>query len=53
LGGKPGSVKTKERKQEEYREEITLLKKGYTIRDVAKLTGKGISTVQRGKKLMT
>jgi DNA invertase Pin-like site-specific DNA recombinase len=50
LGRKPGSVKTKERKQEEYREVITLLKKGYTIRDVAKLTGKGISTVQRVKK---
>jgi DNA invertase Pin-like site-specific DNA recombinase len=50
LGRKPGSVKTKERKQEEYREVITLLKKGYTIRDVAKLTRKGISTVQRVKK---
>jgi DNA invertase Pin-like site-specific DNA recombinase len=28
LGRKPGSVKTKERKQDEYREVITLLKKG-------------------------
>lgn len=27
-----------------------LLKKGYSIRDVAKLTGKGISTIQRVKK---
>ena len=31
-------------------EVINLLNKGYAIRDVAKLTGKGISTVQRIKK---
>ena len=37
-------------KKEEYREAISLLKKGYAIRDVAKLTGKGISTIQRVKK---
>ena len=29
------------------------LRKGYSIRDVAKLSGKGISTVQRVKKLFT
>ena len=50
LGRKPGSVKTVEQKKEEYREAIMLLKKGYSIRDVAKLTGKGISTIQRVKK---
>ena len=50
LGRKPGSVKTVEQKKEEYREAILLLKKGYSIRDVAKLTGKGISTIQRVKK---
>ena len=50
LGRKPGSVKTIEQKKEEYREAIMLLKKGYSIRDVAKLTGKGISTIQRVKK---
>ena len=50
LGRKPGSVKTAEQKKEEYREAILLLKKGYSIRDVAKLTGKGISTIQRVKK---
>ena len=32
------------------REVINLLNKGYAIRDVAKLTGKAISTVQRVKK---
>lgn len=51
LGRKPGSVKTTEQKEKEYKEAIALLKKGYTIRDVAKLTGKGISTIQRVKKL--
>ena len=50
LGRKPGSVKTVEQKKEEYREAILLLKKGCSIRDVAKLTGKGISTIQRVKK---
>lgn len=50
LGRKPGSVKTMEQKQEEYKEVITLLRKGYTIRDVAKLTMKGVSTIQRVKK---
>ena len=39
-----------DKKREEYREVINLLNKGYAIRDVAKLTGKGISTVQRVKK---
>lgn len=50
LGRKKGSVKTVEQKKEEYREVIDYLKKGYTIRDVAKLTSKGVSTVQRVKK---
>ena len=50
LGRKPGSVKTDDQKREEYKEAISLLRKGYAIRDVAKLTGKGISTIQRVKK---
>ena len=50
LGRKKGSIKTADQKREEYREVIEYLKKGYTIRDVAKLSGKGVSTVQRVKK---
>jgi DNA invertase Pin-like site-specific DNA recombinase len=50
LGRKPGSVKTVEQKRDEYKDVITLLRKGYTIRDVAKLTRKSVSTVQRVKK---
>ena len=50
LGRPTGSTKSQDKKREEYREVINLLNKGYAIRDVAKLTGKGISTVQRAKK---
>ena len=49
LGRKVGSVKTEEQIRTEYREVISLLRKGYSIRDVAKLSGKGVSTVQRVK----
>ena len=50
LGCKPASTKSADQKKEEYKEAISVLKKGYAIRDVAKLTGKGISTIQRVKK---
>lgn len=52
LGRKVGSVKTAEQVKAEYREVISLLRKGYSIRDVAKLSGKGVSTVQRVKRLL-
>lgn len=50
LGRKLGSRKTIEQKKEEYRDSISLLKKGYSIRNVAKLTGKAVSTIQQIKK---
>ncbi len=49
LGRKVGSVKSLEQKKEQYKDIISYLKRGYSIRNVAKLTGKGISTVQRIK----
>lgn len=52
LGRKVGSVKTAEQMKAEYREVISPLRKGYSIRDVAKLCGKGVSTVQRAKRLL-
>ncbi len=52
LGRPRGSVKSTEKKMEEYKEVITLLRKNYTLRDVAKLSGKSISSVQRVKKLV-
>ena len=49
LGRKVGSTKSMEQKKEQYKDIISYLKKGYSIKNVAKLTGKGISTVQRIK----
>ena len=53
LGRKPGSVKTTEQKREEYKEVISLLRKGYSVRNVAKLGGVSVSTVQRIKREFT
>lgn len=50
LGRRPGSKKSLEQKRVEYKEAISLLKKGYSIRNVAKLTGKSVSTIQTIKK---
>ena len=50
LGRKVGSIKTKERKQEEYGKVIRSLKQGKSIRDTAKICEVYISTVQRVKK---
>jgi DNA invertase Pin-like site-specific DNA recombinase len=49
LGRKVGSIKTTEQKREDHKDIISYLKRGYSVRNVAKLTGKGISTVQRIK----
>ena len=49
LGRRTGTTKSEDKKREEYREVITLLKRGYSIRNTAKLTGSSISTVQRIK----
>lgn len=49
LGRKVGSTKSTEQKREEYRDIISYLKRGYSVRNTAKLSGKGISTVQRIK----
>lgn len=50
LGRKVGSVKTTEQKKEDHKDILSYLKKGYSVRNVAKLCNKGISTVQRIKK---
>ena len=49
LGRKVGSVKTTEQKREDHKDIISYLKRGYSVRNTAKLTNKGISTVQRIK----
>ena len=50
LGRKVGSVKSKERKQEEYGKVIRSLRSGKSIRDTAAICGVSVSTVQRVKK---
>jgi DNA invertase Pin-like site-specific DNA recombinase len=50
LGRKEGSCKTTEQKKEEYAEVLRLLRKGISIRNIAKLSNVGISTVQRLKR---
>lgn len=41
VGRKVGSTKRMEQKKEQYKDIISYLKRGYSIRNVAKLTGKG------------
>ena len=50
MGRKVGSVKSKERKQEEYGKVIRSLRAGKSIRDTAAICGVSVSTVQRVKK---
>jgi len=50
LGRKVGSTKSNDKKKEEYKEVLKLLKKGTPIRHIAKICGVGVSTVQRLKK---
>ena len=50
MGRKVGSVKSKEKKAEEYVHVIRSLKKGNSIRDTAKICSVSMSTVQRVKK---
>ena len=50
FGRKVGSVKTKEQMKEQYLEQIKLLKKGVSVRQVAKLTSTSPTTIQKLKK---
>lgn len=49
LGRKVGSVKSTEKKQEEYKQVLKELRKGTSIRRTAKLCDVSVSTVQRLK----
>jgi len=50
LGRSKNSFKPQEKKKEEYKQVISLLKKGTSVRNTAKLCEVGVSTVQRIKK---
>ena len=50
MGRKQGSVKSREQKEQEYAKVIKLLRKGESLRNVAKLCDVSLSSVQRVKK---
>lgn len=50
LGRKVGSVKTREQKEQEYKDVLTYLRKGYKIKDIAVLTHNSEKTVSRLRK---
>ena len=52
LGRKTGSTKTDDKKKEEYKEVIALLRKGYSIRNIAKLQSIGILDRLGPKKIV-
>lgn len=47
VGRKTGYRKTNEQMKEEYAEEIRLLKKGYSLRNVAKITSTSVNTLRK------
>ena len=49
LGRKKGSVKSREKKEKEYKEVLSYLRKGYSIRVTAKICNVSTATVQRLK----
>lgn len=51
VGRKEGYKKSDEQMREEYAEEIRLLKKGYSLRNVQKITSTSINTLRKVKKL--
>lgn len=53
VGRKEGSVKTKEMVLQEHKDVAKLLKQGYSVRKVMKLTDKASGTVQKVKRLIS
>ena len=53
LGRKPGSTSTPAQLLSKHKDIVRLLKEGHSIRHAAKISAKGISTVQRIKALLT
>jgi len=47
VGRKTGYRKTNEQMKEEYAEEIRLLKKGYSLRNIAKITSTSVNTLRK------
>lgn len=51
VGRKAGYTKTPEMMRDEYSEELRLLRKGYSLRNVAKLTGTSVNTLRKLKAI--
>ena len=51
VGRKPGYRKTDQQMKEQYAEELRLLRKGYSLANVSKLTGTAINTLRKVKKI--
>ena len=52
VGRKNGYRKSDEQMRQEYIEEIKLLKKGYSLRNISKITGTSTTTLQRVKAII-
>ena len=52
LGRKMGSIKSADKKKEEYKDVLKALRQGYSVRKVAKLTDTSASTVQDRKSVV-
>jgi DNA invertase Pin-like site-specific DNA recombinase len=52
VGRKSGYIKSDEAMKEQYMEEIKLLKKGYSLRNIYKITGTSLNTLQKIKRLI-
>lgn len=52
VGRKVGYRKSEEQMKEEYKEHIRLLRRGYSLRNVAKLTNTSINTIRKVKAMI-
>ncbi|MBD5339945.1 MAG: recombinase family protein [Bacteroides sp.] len=52
VGRKTGYRKSDDRMKEEYAEEIRLLKKGYSLRNISKITSSSINTIRKLKTII-
>ena len=52
VGRKIGYQKSNEAMKEQYVEEIKLLRKNYSLRNIQKITGTSLNTLQKIKKLL-
>lgn len=52
VGRKVGYQKSESEMKEQYVEEIKLLKKGYSLRNISKITGTSINTIRKCKNLI-